>query len=64
MTIADFQSRLFRHMDVFLAWRKEMNKQNPIAYPLELDSFLEWQEEFLLFSEDLERNPFEYGRGA
>jgi hypothetical protein len=59
MTIADFQSRLCRHLDQFLAWRKEMNQQNPIAYPLELDSFLEWQEEFILFSEDLELHPGE-----
>jgi hypothetical protein len=57
MTIDDFKSRLCHHLDVFLAWRKEMNKQNPIAYPLELDSFLEWQENFVIFSEDLELHP-------
>jgi hypothetical protein len=57
MTIDDFQSRLCRHLDVFLAWRKEMHQKNDSAYPLELDSFLEWQEEFIFFSEDLEQNP-------
>ena len=59
MTIADFQSRLCRHLDVFIAWRKEMHQKNDIAYPLELDSFLEWQEEFAIFSEDLELHPGE-----
>jgi hypothetical protein len=59
VTIADFQSRLCRHLDVFLAWRKEMHQKNDIAYPLELDSFPEWQEEFILFSEDLELHPGE-----
>jgi hypothetical protein len=57
MTIADFHSRLCRHLDEFIAWRKEMHQTSPIAYPLELDSFLEWQEEFILFSEDLELHP-------
>jgi hypothetical protein len=57
MNIDDFQSRLCRHLDVFLAWQKEQHQTNPVAFPLELDSFLEWQEEFILFSEDLELHP-------
>ncbi len=57
MTIDGFKSRLCRHLDVFIVQYKELHQQNPIAYPLELDSFLEWQENFAIFSEDLELHP-------
>lgn len=57
MTIDDFKSRLCRHLDVFLAQYKGLHQQNPAAFPLELDSFLEWQENFMIFSEDLELHP-------
>lgn len=54
MTIDDFHSRLCRHLDVFIAKYKELHGQNPVAYPLELDSFLEWEDNLMAFSESLE----------
>ena len=54
MTLTGFHSRLQVRLDMFLTERKELNQQNPAAFPLELDSFLEWQEEFMIWSEMLE----------
>lgn len=56
MTINDFRSRICRHLDVFIAKYKQLHDQNPVQYPLELDSFIEWEENFMIFSEDLELN--------